>query len=297
MNFYLSEVRSEGAEMKRSILGSDYDGTYRKTGDAPLEEDIAAVAEFRRRGNLFGVVTGRNIYESMNFVSRLRGEFDFLLCANGAACYLPSGDYMFKELCDGELLSPLYGLCEELALNYSRVNLSGLCGGYKKLDELAADFPPVEGRVSCDAQLWRDGVGESVMISAEGLRFAEGFIQLTVFFDSRERALHAEEMIRERFSGAFRCNALGCGFDITRGGMGKAVGLSRVAAGFGVAEENVYAMGDGLNDVDMLLKFNSFSMEESVPEAHAAAERRVGGVAEAIKIIGSDLTSDADILS
>lgn len=283
--------------MKRSILGSDYDGTYRKTGDAPLEEDIAAVAEFRRNGNIFGVVTGRNIYESMNFVSRLCGEFDFLLCANGAACYLPSGDYMFKELCDGELLAPLYGLCEEMMPNNSRVDLSGLCGGYADLGELAADFPPVDGRVSCNAQLWRDGVGESVMISAEGLRFAEGFMQLTVYFDSRERVLRTGELIRERFSDAFRCNDLGCGFDITHGGMGKAMGLSRVAAGFGVAEENVYAMGDGFNDIDMLLKFNSFSMEVSVPAAHAAADRRVGGVAEAIKIIGSDLTSGADILS
>lgn len=272
--------------MKRFILGSDYDGTYRRTGDAPLEEDISAVAEFRKKGNLFGVVTGRNVYESMNIVPALGGEFDFLLCANGAVCYLPSGDFMFRELCDGELLPELYGLCEEMTLGFSRVDLSGLTGGYTELAELAADFPPVGGSVSCNAQIWRNGAGSSEMISAEGLRFAEGFVQLTVCFAGRERVLRVGEMIRERFSGAFQCNDLGCGFDITRGGNNKAVGLSRFAAAIGVAEENVYTIGDGLNDLDMLLKFNSFSMEESAPEVHAAADRRVGGVAEALKIIG-----------
>lgn len=65
-------------------------------------------------------------------------------------------------------------------------------------------------------------------------------------------------------------------------GVNKAEGLLRVAEHFGIPREDVIAVGDNGNDMDMIRAFRSYAMENGVCELRAAAGAIVGSVTELI---------------
>ena len=70
----------------RKLIASDFDGTIGTGGQ--LKKDIEAIEEFRRRGNLFGLVSGRNIAGLRKMRERTGVPVDFLLSDSGGTCYL-----------------------------------------------------------------------------------------------------------------------------------------------------------------------------------------------------------------
>ena len=70
----------------RKLIASDFDGTIGTGGQ--LKKDIEAIEEFRRRGNLFGLVSGRNIAGLRKMRERTGVPVDFLMSDSGGTCYL-----------------------------------------------------------------------------------------------------------------------------------------------------------------------------------------------------------------
>ena len=68
--------------------------------------------------------------------------------------------------------------------------------------------------------------------------------------------------------------------DIVPFGVNKAEGLYRVMEFFGCAYEDVIAVGDNINDADMLREFRSYAMESGVEEMKALADGVVRDVTE-----------------
>ena len=70
--------------------------------------------------------------------------------------------------------------------------------------------------------------------------------------------------------------------DIVASKVNKAYGLRRVAALFGGNEADIIAVGDNVNDLDMLKAFRSYAMENGVEEAKTVATQTVTSVTEVI---------------
>ena len=70
----------------RKLIASDFDGTIGTGGQ--LKKDIEAIEEFRRRGNLFGLVSGRNIAGLRKMRERTGVPVDYLMSDSGGTCYL-----------------------------------------------------------------------------------------------------------------------------------------------------------------------------------------------------------------
>ena len=85
------------------LLASDYDGTLKQYSDKEKEptvekRDKEAIDEFRKRGNLFGIVTGRSKGMIDLELKKYGIETDFLIAQNGSAIW--SRDFQLLHVCE-----------------------------------------------------------------------------------------------------------------------------------------------------------------------------------------------------
>ena len=284
---------------ERLIFGSDFDGTYR-TEAAVLPRDLKAASEFRRRGNLFGIVTGRNVCEAKRrVVSMLEGEFDFLLCSNGAVCIMPDGKILFSDLAPAERILDLYDTVVRLSGGRVFVDVtgcgSGICpgtgdsGGISALENMHAGGADADaGEFSGDADVmeYTDGGPACVKVRREFLGNVKLFTQFSALFP-RDAAVGAAEEINREFAGLYEAHVAHTCVDITASGVNKASGLLKYAKTVGVPRENIFTAGDSRNDLQMLRAFNGLAMEGSDDVVLDSALAVVGHVAEALSLAES----------
>ena len=65
------------------LVASDFDGTLYRNGTV-TEEEKQAISQWRKNGNLFGVVTGRNYRFLRADLDGFNIEYDFIISTNGA---------------------------------------------------------------------------------------------------------------------------------------------------------------------------------------------------------------------
>ena len=115
--------------MGKYMLASDYDGTLCKNG-VIAKEVIEAIDEFRLKGNIFGIVTGRDYVNGFEYFKKLGSfRFDFILANNGAAAYDADGSVYFSERINGKqlfgkstLVCELVKQCMELTSNHCGIS-------------------------------------------------------------------------------------------------------------------------------------------------------------------------------
>jgi hydroxymethylpyrimidine pyrophosphatase-like HAD family hydrolase len=108
------------------------------------------------------------------------------------------------------------------------------------------------------------------------------FYQISVQLETPAEAAAVTARVKAAFGS--RLNPLQNNFclDIVAPAVNKAFGLRRVAALFGGVEAEIIAVGDNVNDLDMLRAFPSYAMENGVEEAKAAAKNTIASVDELI---------------
>lgn len=289
----------------RVIFGSDYDGTYRRRGDFPDPSDVDAVREFRKRGNLFGVVTGRNIYEAIGITPTLQDEFDFLMCSSGAVCILPDKTFLFRDDSSAQRMIELYDLCCELGCWHIHFDITGcihenvdLVDGsgadkltLKKIRDTNPEITEEDKKkdeIKCTVMEWGPESGfVRCALGREYLGMFDSFTQFSVGFGSTDEAQRAAGKIHSVLGEIYECHVAGAILDITKAGINKAAGLAKYAKLIGVPECNIYAAGDGRNDIDMLSTYNGIAIEGSDDAVVRSALTTASNIAEALSIAES----------
>ena len=100
-------------------LLTDLDGTLLMPDKTVSEADAAAIAEFREKGGLFSIATGRGLQATREFLTLLRPDFASVMY-NGALLWDPAAD---KPLAHGTAYLPkgIRALLEELAAAFPQV--------------------------------------------------------------------------------------------------------------------------------------------------------------------------------
>lgn len=267
---------------QKLLLGSDYDGTFRRRDAYPEPEDVEAVQEFRRRGNIFGIVTGRTPAEMCWALERFSDVCDFLLCSTGGVCLFPDKSIAFTSEIPAEDLLDLERICRECGSVHVHSDAMSLTG-FATIEELYLAFPgDEESGDKFQVNGYVDSFAHCCAIKHAGLKHIRGITQFTSYFNKPEDTLRAIEAIEAAFPGKYKCHYLGTGFDMTPAGVSKTEGLARVAAHFGVARENIYTAGDGWNDVDMLKTYNGIAMSGTAQGIMDSAKWVFDSVGEAV---------------
>ncbi len=241
------------------ILGSDIDGTLNYGGVDQTK--CEAIGAWRRAGNLFGPVSGRG----PSYLNHLREQYpdlemDFFAAYNGAFIVDAEGNTLDTTACEGvssfELTADLLGWgCPFVyvngELNYTlRQDGDVLQDGESHLSDLPRDFP--------------------------------FFHQISVQLESPAEAAAVTEQVKNAYGDRLNPLQNNICIDIVAPTVNKAYGLRRVAALFGGAEADIIAVGDNLNDLDMLMAFRSYAMENGVEEVKRVAGQTVTSVTELI---------------
>lgn len=268
--------------LKRKILlGSDYDGTFRRHGSIPDEADVEAAKRLREKGHIFGIVTGRTPAEMAWILDRFDDICDFILCATGGLCLFPDGTMIDNGSMDAGDICELIRICKDHGSRHVHSDAMSLSGDFTTVEDLCRAFPKGE-----DEGFLVNGYVDSRIHCAEihshGIEHISTITQFTSYFENGEECRAAIDAIEEAFPRKYKCHYLGVGFDMTRVDVSKTKGIARVAEHFGIDKDNVYTAGDGWNDVDMLKTYHGISMSGTGQGIMNSAEWVYDSVGEAI---------------
>ena len=246
------------------ILGSDYDGTFTHGGVG--DEKLAAIRAWREAGNKFGIISGR----APDFLERLKEKhsgitLDFFASCNGG--YITDGDgQLLYEAPSAEVsLKELSAFLLSIGCRYVHVvGTRCLCVVLR-----SSDAPPE--------------VAEDRITRLSDMPDLPFFYQVSVRLDTVEAAAVTVEQIRRAYGEAINPLQNGRAIDIVAHGVNKAYGLYRMMEHYGAAHGDVIAVGDNINDIDMIRAFRSYAMENGVPEIKALANATVADVTELLK--------------
>ena len=242
------------------ILGSDFDGTLTVGGIDGAK--CALIREWRQAGHLFGIVSGRG----PGYYAWLRQQYpalemDFFAAYNGAVILDARGRVLDDVTCE----------------DISAAELSAALHGW------GCPFVFVNGEQSYTVRRDGDTLRDGEISWSSLPRAISWFHQISVQLETAAEAAAVTERIKAAYGDRLNPLRNGICIDIVAPAVNKAEGLRRAAALLGAEEGEIIAVGDNVNDLDMLRAFRSYAMENGTEEAKAAADGIVASVNELIR--------------
>lgn len=240
------------------IIGSDYDGTL--TAGGIDERKLAAIATWRKAGNCFALVTGRSAVAMQEIRAQHQLNIDYYLCCNGGVLLDGNGDLLEHNL-----------LTMDLSLLLDHVTAVGA-----KYCYVAAPIGAYRVRLSGSKE-------DASEIFREELPPITEFHGVSFPLATLEAAASGVTRLSDAFSEFLTPLRNNLSIDIVPKGVCKSAGLLRLAARLGCSSEDIIAVGDNINDLDMLNTFYSYAVASGVEEAKQAADHVTKGITELIE--------------
>lgn len=241
------------------ILGSDYDGTLNHHGIDDKKKEM--LQKWRDSGNIFALISGRNSGSVLKAYQEEQFPCDYLIAANGAIIMNTDGTVISDVRCDGSLALPLL----------------------KFLFEKGCPFAYLIGGLSCTVYADAAECENANGYTLETLPKVPYFNQISTRLPYFQTAAEVTDCIRREFGDALNPLQNGACIDIVRADMNKAKGLRILADSLGVPYSGIIAVGDNINDSDMISEFRSYAMENGVDAIKVLADFVTPGIAELIE--------------
>ena len=250
------------------LLASDYDGTL-KCGPKVSNENIEAIKEFRAKGNLFGVVTGRG------YIDDCCEYLDFTIGCNGAIAYDKDFKVLFSEKVDGSKKWQDSTFATQLIKRLLQLTNSP-CGISVSKNEGYVFHPDcLDGGVIAGVTYSPLSVLDNVV----------EFNQANTICENDIAAAKTVLQLRKEFGEYLNPTQNGRCIDIPPRNINKANGIERLAECFKIPKDCIFTVGDNFNDMSMVATFHGCAMSHGVEELKKSAEHTCDSVADFIEII------------
>lgn len=238
------------------IIASDYDGTLNCHGIS--ETDKIAIEKFRKAGNKFGLVTGRDLEQAMWVIFDLKKanlELDFVLCCTGGVLLTTHGDIVWaKKQKTGKYINEL--------LDYARtLNL----GTFRVSNELTVCFADARNHIRQDFS----AISE--------------LTQANAWFGDEEDAKKFVSYVEKNHKNDISIFRNGGSIDMPPLGTSKVSGIYDYAKAF--ESPKIYTVGDNVNDIPMILEFEGYAVSNAKDEVKAVAKHQCDRIANMIEEI------------
>ncbi len=241
------------------IIGSDYDGTLNHNGIDDAKK--LAIEKWRSKGNVFALITGRGKESALEIYEEKRFGCDYLIADNGAVIMKPDGTVVSETRCDASVVKPLLKLIFELGCPWGHVHSD------------------VSFRVYSDPSE-REHHDEFLIDNMPDISY---ITQVSTCYPTVEGAAEVTQRIRECFGDVLNPLQNGVCIDIVRADINKAKGLYILMDILGADYDDIIAVGDNINDRDMITEFRSYAMENGVEEIKNLADFVTKGITELIE--------------
>lgn len=241
------------------IIGSDYDGTLNHNGIGESKKN--AINKWREAGNIFALISGRGAEDVLGIYREKKFGCDYLIADNGAVIMKNDSTVVSDIRCEGSIAVPLLELLFEEGCPWGEIHTSFPC------------------RVFAD----KNECGEIGEYSFEDVPEIPYFNQISTMLDDFETAEKVTESVRKKFGDKLNPLQNGKCIDIVRNDMNKAKGLYLLAEILGAEYEDIIAVGDNINDMDMIKEFRSYAMENGVDCVKETATYITKGITDLIE--------------
>lgn len=243
----------------KMILGADWDNTIKLNNDVS-KTDIEAINNFRKH-NKFGVVTGRTLSMIKPELEKYHIDYDFLVCSNGTVVFDENDKLISRIDMNTEQTKELLKYLTDRNMVFCLSD--GIDFGYYRLSEKEARFISGFDHKSYEQMLDRPYNG--IFVRSD---------DINVLYDLKAYIENKYDM----------CGAVNrTNLDIYDIKTNKAIGLNIVAQYY--HDDNIYAIGDGGNDLDMIKAYGKMAMKDCSDEVKKIAEIYFESVSDCIKYI------------
>lgn len=228
------------------LLVSDYDQTF-YLNDQDIEKNKQAIQKFRKEKNYFAIATGRSYYDFIKKQKQYQFDCDFVLLNHGATILTFDYKILQNIPIDNAILSSLKP--------------------YLKLEESVASFfcSGLESRV----------------------RFDHGDLtKINVYYPSKEQAQKVIQKINRKFKDYVHAYYVTINsIEIVSNKVNKAQAIEQVIKEYNIKKEDVFTVGDGDSDQEMIQKFHGYHMKDCVEQLKKHSEGQVESVSELVEKI------------
>ncbi len=252
------------------LLAADYDGTL-KYLDAVTREDIDALHQWRKAGNLFVIDTGRSMESILEETKKYQIPVDYYVTNNGGMVFDNKQNELYATYLERIMSLDIMYIAEEIGSVVSYVANDGF-----RRHRIIVDKELTEKRYP---SLEPD-------MSREELMNMDKYAQIVISMAEKEYATDLARRINEHFPDSVEAYANKYVVDVVPKGISKADGLLRVVQLTGVKEEDVYTIGDADNDIPMITYGrNGFCMDLAEDSVKAHAKHTCRCIADLIKMV------------
>lgn len=265
--------------MNYDLVVSDFDGTLRRSDDTISERTVRAIADYTAAGGTFAVSTGRAYASIVQRLEELglRGSFPVMSC-QGA---------LMRDSLSGETLSAI-PLEKSAAVEFlRRAERMGLTAQFYTAEKIYAPALNEINRTYFERnRLLPEEVG---CVSDYAEKTDEPILKVLCMIDPADRARVLGEM--QGIAGARAVASHAMLIEAVSDKAGKGKGLELACRRLGVDISRSVAIGDELNDIDMIRAAGlGVAVGNAVPECKRAADVIVAdcdhdGVAELLETI------------
>lgn len=227
----------------KKIIASDYDRTF-YVNDEDIQKNKDAVDEFINLGNKFIIATGRSYYDLMKKVNQYNIVYDYAIINHGATILNKENEPIYNLPMDNSIISQLKN---DLELE-------------KSIDWFCCS--ELESRVDFEHK---------------------DLTKINVKYETKKKSIEMNEKINQKYSDFVTSyNITSSSIEIVSNKTNKSKAIKMIANNVEVENSNIYTIGDGYSDIQMIKDFNGYCMQESVEELKDTALGQCKSVSELV---------------
>ena len=231
----------------KKILISDYDGTFYQN-DIDIKKNIDKVNEFRTLDNLFVLATGRSYVDLKQKIDKYEIPYDYLILNHGAL--LLSKDLVIIKVftLDKELVDSI--------LEYAN----------------------------------NKDIYDVILISAfdKNVKDTSNIVKIMLKLYSYDKALEVKNYIDKSYTNIksyFISEDNHYLVEVVSNKASKSLMIDKILDKEGIVKKNVYTIGDGINDIEMIRDYNGYRVRNSCKELVSVTDRVIDNVSDLISRI------------
>ena len=262
-------MKGDNVKFRGSLLAFDVDGTLLNSQGQLTERTVTAISSARDKGATVILATGRS-WSELQYVIDAIPDIEYAICTNGLEAYNRLGEVLYTEQIQPDLARELVATI--------RSSIHGVAIGAGIGSELFAEPKVIEGLVpgiEITSDRLVDDIAQVLTSDVRDLLiYHPSYVNKLDDLFRKVKDVIADDRIDIAYSGLPM-------IEIVPAGSGKGTCLAWLAQQLELKQENVFAFGDGMNDLSMLQWAGTgIAMGQSHQRVKASADLIIGAVDE-----------------
>lgn len=232
----------------KKLLVSDFDGTF-YVNEEDFKNNKESIKKFKEKNNLFVISTGNNYEHFLEVVKKNNIMYDYLILDQGSVISNSDDKIIYSCCIEHSVAKSIYQYLKNMYIS----NIIQIYSPFSVCNNIN------ENQIT------------KISIRVKDLSLAREI--------SKKINLKYKEWINAYIMAFDDINIV----DIASNVVDKEKAIRKISKIEGIADENIYTIGNGYNDISMVEGFNGYCMKNSVKELLNKCNNQVNSVSELIK--------------